>query len=82
MAKLVVETYINDVLDKEEKFSSLALYELQRPTSAADVPASEIPSDVFCIAVDTFSLINQTPEISVFVPMLRLVLSRIQDLLL
>lgn len=28
MAKLVVETYINDVLDKEEKFSSLALYEL------------------------------------------------------
>ena len=54
MAKLVVETYINDVLDKEEKFSSLALYELQRPTSAADVPASEIPSDVFCIAVDTF----------------------------
>lgn len=54
MAKLVVETYINDVLDKEEKFSSLALYELQRPTSAADVPTSEIPSDVFCIAVDTF----------------------------
>lgn len=53
-AKLVVETYINEVLDKVEKFSSLALYELQRPTSVTDVPASDTLSEVFSIVVDTF----------------------------